>query len=74
MVLTHDEILFKFLGTRARRFVQRVQSEWAYYRSPMIQAREGCLVRDEIRSRLTRLAYHRYEKTLPTKLLTTTQN
>ncbi len=62
--MNHEEILFKYLGTRARRFVQQVEGEWNYYASPYTNARAGCLRRDEIRWRLTRLAYRRYERTI----------
>lgn len=65
-MLTDEEILFRFLGTRARRFVRSVRDEWAYYSGhPMSKARSGCLKRDAIRVRLEKLAYFRYPKTVP---------
>lgn len=62
--MSDNEILFKFLGSRARRFVERVRSEWALYLHPWAQARPGCIRRDAVRFRLERLAYYRYSKTI----------
>lgn len=62
--LEDHEIIFKYLGQRARRFVEKVRKEWDSYNNASTKAVAGCLHRDEVRYRLERLAYYRYGKNL----------
>ena len=64
--MTHTEILFRFLKPRACRLVRQVEFEWHMYTNPSHKAETGCLKRDELRNRLTNLAYARYAETLQT--------
>ena len=55
------EILHKYLGQRARRFVLEVRQEWLRYTYSAYRiASKGCIRRDNIRLRLERLADYRY--------------
>lgn len=57
--MRHAEILYKFLGQRARRFVQRVEDENSYYCNQHAECQPGYFRRDQIRVRLTNIAYRR---------------
>jgi len=65
--MTYTEIIYQFLGQRARRFVEAVDVEWLRYTlNPYTHGLTGCLRRDAKRVRLVRLAYHRYSRSTPT--------
>ena len=66
-LLTHDEILMRFLRTKTRRFVQRVEREWlGYMQYPLSQGRPGCLLRERRAGQITKIVYNRYAETLTT--------
>ena len=64
--LEDDDIISRFLGWRAKRFVRQARAEWAsYMRHPYWYSHEpGMLHRDAVRFRLESLAYRRYAITL----------
>ena len=54
---TYNEVIFYHLGCAARRFVERVDSEWHYYTyHAYAQARAGCLRRSALRNALPHIA------------------
>ena len=62
--MSHMEILFRYLTPRACRFVRQVEFEWHTYLNPSRKGLTGFLKRDELRNKLTNLAYSRYILTL----------
>lgn len=65
--ITHRQVITTFLSTRAAEFVKDVEREWTNYATYAVKhALDGCLRRDEVRARLTRLAYHRQQRGVAT--------
>lgn len=62
--MTHTQILFRYLSPRACRLVRQIEFEWHMYTRPSHKAEAGCLKRDELRVRLTNLAYDRFALSL----------
>ena len=63
-VLEDADIIRRFLGWKAKRFVRRVRTEWHLYLNPRTEGQAGFLQRDALRFALEKLAYSRYARTL----------
>ena len=60
--ITHRQVINTYLSSRAASFVRDVEREWDCYAAYIYKhALDGCLRRDQIRARLTRLAYRRQQ-------------